>query len=96
MRDRVKEGERLLKEKQRVEKGVSNEEKEGGQISHGTCVANPDSSISGSQPNKMGHGRMSDDYQITTAECALSPVASKADQSDSVSELESYQKMGCQ
>lgn len=34
---------------------------------------------------------MSDDYQITTAECALSRVASKADQSDLVSELEKYQ-----
>lgn len=45
---------------------------------------------------KTGHGRMSDDYQITAAECALSGAASKADQSDSVSELDKFKKIGCQ
>lgn len=44
----------------------------------------------------MGHGRMSDDYQITAAECALSRATSKADQSDLVSELEKFKKIGCQ
>lgn len=39
---------------------------------------------------------MSDDYQITAAECALSRAASKADQSDLVSELEKFKKIGCQ
>lgn len=34
----------------------------------------------------------SDDYQITTEERA----ASKTDQSDSVSELEEFKKIGCQ
>lgn len=49
-----------------------------GLISHGirkrkrglSCVVNPSFSISGLQP-KMGHGRMSDDYQITAAERVL-------------------------
>lgn len=45
---------------------------------------------------KTGHGRMSDDYQITAAECALGSVPSKADQSDLVSELERFKKIGCQ
>lgn len=45
---------------------------------------------------KTGHGRTSDDYQITAAECALSRAASKADQSDLVSELEKFKKIGCQ
>lgn len=34
---------------------------------------------------------MSDDYQITAAECA-----SKADQSDLVTELEKFKQIGCQ
>lgn len=102
MRDRVKEGERLLKEKQRVGKESAMKKRREGKYlmapgKESSCVANPDFLISGSQPQKNGPwAYMSDDYQITTAECVLSRVASKADQSDLVSELENYQKIVCQ
>lgn len=39
---------------------------------------------------------MSDDYQITAAERVLCRAASKADQSDLVSVLEEFKKIGCQ
>lgn len=57
MRDGVKEGERLLKEKQRVGKESAMKKKREGKYlmapeKESSCVANPDFFISGSQPKK--------------------------------------------